>query len=694
LKTSNPVDTKNKAPSLFAASGANHNTTNAEIIKKEVNEDSDLDLEEEKIENPSLHSLVENEDCKGIVQLIEEGNININSQDEAGRTALYLAVENDCELDIIKILASHKDIKLAMQTKNGKTVLHLLSEDDGIDETVILLRACCNQNFIEEYELDDIETAQDIPNLSRLLEMRRGEETGRHFSSNALETKDYEGNTPLHLAARYGSVDVTKLLVAFGANCEVSNNNGKTPIDLAEDYYLVFARKYGNFSNAREQNISENIQNDYKKRIKNLAFLKIAQASDKEKTTDLLFSDDLENEIWVEIFTMLLEDPGFGINFFLKLNHESGRTALDLALKRKEMGLIESLIERGGAAALANHHDLVTIVESEKIGYHYHIDEKKLTLYIKNISIEDIRSLLLKIHDYDTIAIKNSESTSCSLYKKELTVNLKNISIKDIRRLLLKIHDCDTIAIKNSENTSYRLDKKELTINLKNIFPQDIVDLAGMIGTTKNLKKFEIFGQFTATDHLGKEFNKAWRGALIALLSSLQRHKKNLHTLTLSGCVIDGTFEFDAILENNNVLQNLSLSHNQIGKHGTVELPLLNHSSLKNLDLSYNLINENGMQHLSDDLKKNRSLISLGLKGNTAPIVETITQQLKYNKTIILWIRNFFVLSRGIIPPLAEIIIAYLGSLQNFRDRPLQQVEEKPEDDNSSLQNNSSLSFS
>ena len=44
---------------------------------------------------------------------------------------------------------------------------------------------------------------------------------------------DKEGNSPLHLAAREGHADVTRLLVLTGANVAAVNKRGDTPLQLA-----------------------------------------------------------------------------------------------------------------------------------------------------------------------------------------------------------------------------------------------------------------------------------------------------------------------------------------------------------------------------------------------------------------------------------------------------------------------------
>ena len=44
---------------------------------------------------------------------------------------------------------------------------------------------------------------------------------------------EFDFRTALHLAARWGKIDVTKFLVDLGANVIATNNYGNTPYDMA-----------------------------------------------------------------------------------------------------------------------------------------------------------------------------------------------------------------------------------------------------------------------------------------------------------------------------------------------------------------------------------------------------------------------------------------------------------------------------
>ena len=50
---------------------------------------------------------------------------------------------------------------------------------------------------------------------------------------------DFSGNTPLHMASRLGREALTALLIAAGANSIVLNEEGESPLDHAQNDYII-----------------------------------------------------------------------------------------------------------------------------------------------------------------------------------------------------------------------------------------------------------------------------------------------------------------------------------------------------------------------------------------------------------------------------------------------------------------------
>ena len=50
---------------------------------------------------------------------------------------------------------------------------------------------------------------------------------------------EFHFRTTLHFAARWGRIEVTKVLVDLGANVNAADNDGKTPYDIAVENHFI-----------------------------------------------------------------------------------------------------------------------------------------------------------------------------------------------------------------------------------------------------------------------------------------------------------------------------------------------------------------------------------------------------------------------------------------------------------------------
>ncbi|CAM9164627.1 unnamed protein product, partial [Heterosigma akashiwo] len=76
--------------------------------------------------------------------------------------------------------------------------------------------------------------------INDLVNIRRCIESGNHD----LDEQDHNNYTPLHWAAMYGHFEVTKLLCEAGADPEIRNDNGNTPLLLASEKGFIRLVKY------------------------------------------------------------------------------------------------------------------------------------------------------------------------------------------------------------------------------------------------------------------------------------------------------------------------------------------------------------------------------------------------------------------------------------------------------------------
>lgn len=163
-----------------------------------------------------------------ITSLILQG-IPINTQTNAGETALQLAVSKGYE-DIVKLLLS-KGADVFLRDSKGQTVLHVATRDWGSGGSIIVAALLLDAGVEIDARNNLGETALHKAvlfahtSMVRLL-LTRGASTS--ISDN------WWGGTPLHWAADMGKHDIGKLLISFGA--EVSARDvfkGGTPFHWA-----------------------------------------------------------------------------------------------------------------------------------------------------------------------------------------------------------------------------------------------------------------------------------------------------------------------------------------------------------------------------------------------------------------------------------------------------------------------------
>ncbi|XP_058807250.1 uncharacterized protein LOC131673346 [Phymastichus coffea] len=138
------------------------------------------------------------DDMKALKQLLAEG-VDLNTQDEAGRTLLHIAAGYD-NLEIVKYLAE-RGADATIPDREGRTVLH----------TVTL-----KNNMAMAETLFDNVTVDMVDKL--------------------LNAKDLEcGDTALHLAAKTGLNAMARALMYRGAVYDIKNHLGETPSDVVKD---------------------------------------------------------------------------------------------------------------------------------------------------------------------------------------------------------------------------------------------------------------------------------------------------------------------------------------------------------------------------------------------------------------------------------------------------------------------------
>ena len=139
--------------------------------------------------------------------LSEKGNEKLlNSEDQHGNRALHTAAEykND---EVFALLldksSNHENHKIL--NKLGKSPLHVIVES-GSHECLNIWDVHIQNKFKSEYEME---------------------------MEKSVNSRDFQGNTPLHLASRKGHVQIVGRLLKLGANALIKDHEGRNALQVA-----------------------------------------------------------------------------------------------------------------------------------------------------------------------------------------------------------------------------------------------------------------------------------------------------------------------------------------------------------------------------------------------------------------------------------------------------------------------------
>ena len=165
-----------------------------------------------------------------IAGLLLAKGADVNAQDNYGYSPLWEAVKNN-HLDVVKWLLDQRGIQVDLKKNNGWTPL-LMACHGGYRSIVTLLlnkganvNAQGNEGFSPLY----IAVEKNHPDVVELL---------LHQDDIRVDLRQASlGWSPLHMAARGGSVAMIQLLVeAGGADTGLRTSTGETPLQVAEKY--------------------------------------------------------------------------------------------------------------------------------------------------------------------------------------------------------------------------------------------------------------------------------------------------------------------------------------------------------------------------------------------------------------------------------------------------------------------------
>ena len=153
-----------------------------------------------------------NDDLDTVKYLVETCQADVNLPDSGGNTSLTIACYHVSKSMSMYLLCevSDLDVNIAYR-EDGNTALHLaVWRSKGFLGYTQLHGACSYRG--------------DVTEVLSLLYVR----------GHKINVQDNDGNTPLHLACLYGHSDIVETLMLAGADGTITNDDGKTPAQVAE----------------------------------------------------------------------------------------------------------------------------------------------------------------------------------------------------------------------------------------------------------------------------------------------------------------------------------------------------------------------------------------------------------------------------------------------------------------------------
>ena len=189
------------------------------IVETLLSDGDDVDVTDETGLTPLMYASLEG--CVGVVNILLQAGAKVNTRCNTNSTALHRAIFHGRE-DVVESLLLRQDLDLKIsEGRTGFTPL----------KSAIFQRRC---NIIAKLlAVKNLPSDEDRPSLAwaaytgdaKVVKMVLD------HSNEQLNMQDKLGRTPLvHAARRDDNGEVIQVLLEAGADCDITNNDGNTPI--------------------------------------------------------------------------------------------------------------------------------------------------------------------------------------------------------------------------------------------------------------------------------------------------------------------------------------------------------------------------------------------------------------------------------------------------------------------------------
>ncbi|XP_041789906.1 ankyrin-3-like [Chelmon rostratus] len=167
---------------------------------------------------------------KEVVKLLVTRGADVNSQSQNGFTPLYMAAQ-ESHLEVVRYLLENEGNQ-SIATEDGFTPLAIALQQ-GHNSVVSLLLEHDTKGKVRLPALHIAARKDDTKSAALLLQNDHNADVQSKMMVNRTTENGKSGFTPLHIAAHYGNVNVSTLLLNRGAAVDFTARNGITPLHVA-----------------------------------------------------------------------------------------------------------------------------------------------------------------------------------------------------------------------------------------------------------------------------------------------------------------------------------------------------------------------------------------------------------------------------------------------------------------------------
>lgn len=178
----------------------------------------------------SLHlAALFREQSEIFLELLLDNGADIHARDKNGNTPLHRAIDPKS----IKFLLK-KGAKVHVENNRQEIPLHHVARSFWVpsESLRLLLKHHSDPHAKNEDGLTALHMTKDPKNIQLLIEYKA--------DPNA---QDNRGDTPLHKMTHPQHFHLAKILLEYGADLTIPNENGKTPLDLAKENSVINRHK-------------------------------------------------------------------------------------------------------------------------------------------------------------------------------------------------------------------------------------------------------------------------------------------------------------------------------------------------------------------------------------------------------------------------------------------------------------------